>query len=131
MYLATEGLYAEIASSRNAVAEKIQKEYNIMIAGPTTVTALLNSLSMGFKAVAINEKANEVRQLLAVTKAQYEKFGTVLEKAGKKIEEAGRTLDDARKRNDIIRKKLKNIDELDADESQKLIGIDDEESVSD
>ncbi|MGN1479943.1 MAG: DNA recombination protein RmuC [Acutalibacteraceae bacterium] len=131
MYLATEGLYAEIASSRNAVAEKIQKEYNIMIAGPTTVTALLNSLSMGFKAVAINEKANEVRQLLAVTKAQYEKFGTVLEKAGKKIEEAGRTLDDARKRNDIIRKKLKNIDELDADESQKLIGIDDEDSVSD
>lgn len=131
MYLATEGLYAEIASSRNAVAEKIQKEYNIMIAGPTTVTALLNSLSMGFKAVAINEKANEVRQLLAVTKAQYEKFGAVLEKAGKKIEEAGRTLDDARKRNDIIRKKLKNIDELDADESQKLIGIDDDESVSD
>lgn len=131
MYLATEGLYAEIASSRNAVAEKIQKEYNIMIAGPTTVTALLNSLSMGFKAVAINEKANEVRQLLAVTKAQYEKFGTVLEKAGKKIEEAGRTLDDARKRNDIIRKKLKNIDELDADESQKLIGIDDDETVSD
>lgn len=131
MYLATEGLYAEIASSRNAVAEKIQKEYNIMIAGPTTVTALLNSLSMGFKAVAINEKANEVRQLLAVTKAQYEKFGTVLEKAGKKIEEAGRTLDDARKRNDIIRKKLKSIDEIDAEESQKLIGIDDEESVSD
>ena len=131
MYLATEGLYAEIASSRNAVAEKIQKEYNIMIAGPTTVTALLNSLSMGFKAVAINEKANEVRQLLAVTKAQYEKFGAVLEKAGKKIEEAGRTLDDARKRNDIIRKKLKNIDELDSDESQKLIGIDDDESVSD
>ena len=68
-----------------------------MIAGPTTVTALLNSLSMGFKAVAINEKANEVRQLLAVTKAQYEKFGVVLEKAGKKIEEAGRTLDDAKK----------------------------------
>ena len=131
MYLATEGLYAEIASSRNAVAEKIQKEYNSMIAGPTTVTALLNSLSMGFKAVAINEKANEVRQLLAVTKAQYEKFGAVLEKAGKKIEEAGRTLDDARKRNDIIRKKLKNIDELDSDESQKLIGIDDDESVSD
>ena len=131
MYLATEGLYAEIASSRNAVAEKIQKEYNIMIAGPTTVTALLNSLSMGFKAVAINEKANEVRQLLAVTKAQYEKFGAVLEKAGKKIEEAGRTLDDARKRNDIIRKKLKNIDELDSDESQKLIGIDDDESVYD
>ena len=58
MYLATEGLYAEIASSRSGISEKIRSEYNIMIAGPTTVTALLNSLSLGFRAVAINEKAN-------------------------------------------------------------------------
>lgn len=123
LYLATEGLYAEIASSRNAIAEKLQNDYNIMIAGPTTITALLNSLSMGFKAVAINEKANEVRQLLAVTKAQYEKFGVVLEKAGKKIEEAGRTLDDARKRNDIIRRKLKTIDAPTPDEADKLLGM--------
>ena len=125
LYLATEGLYAEIASSRNGIAEKLQSDYNIMIAGPTTITALLNSLSMGFKAVAINEKANEVRQLLAVTKAQYEKFGVVLEKAGKKIEEAGRTLDDARKRNDIIRRKLKTIDAPTADEADRLLGIED------
>lgn len=117
LYLATEGLYAEIASSRSGIAEKLQSTYNIMIAGPTTITALLNSLSMGFKAVAINEKANEVRQLLAVTKAQYEKFGVVLDKAGKKIEEAGRTLDDARKRNSIIQKKLKNIDLPDSTEA--------------
>lgn len=123
LYLATEGLYAEIASSRTGIAEKLQSDFNIMIAGPTTITALLNSLSMGFKAVAINEKANEVRQLLAVTKAQYEKFGVVLEKAGKKIEEAGKTLDDARKRNDIIRKKLKNIDAPTADEADKLLGM--------
>ena len=126
LYLATEGLYAEIASSRTGIAEKIQNEYNIMIAGPPTITALLNSLSMGFKAVAINEKANEVRQLLAVTKAQYEKFGVVLEKAGKKIEEAGRTLDDARKRNDIIRKKLKTIDAPSSDEADNILGIESE-----
>ena len=56
MYLATEGLYAEIASSRSGLPEKLQNEYNIMIAGPITITALLNSLSMGFKTVAINEK---------------------------------------------------------------------------
>lgn len=124
LYLATEGLYAEIASSRTGIAERLQSEYNIMIAGPTTVTALLNSLSMGFKAVAINEKANEVRRLLAVTKAQYEKFGVVLEKAGKKIEEAGRTLDDAKKRNDIIRKKLKNIDEPGSGDEEKILGTD-------
>ena len=124
LYLATEGLYAEIASSRSGIAERIQSTYNIMIAGPTTITALLNSLSMGFKAIAINEKANEVRQLLAVTKAQYEKFGVVLEKAGKKIEEAGKTLDDARKRNAIIRKKLKNIDEPDSSQADNLLGMD-------
>ncbi len=123
LYLATEGLYAEIASSRTGIAEKLQSDYNIMIAGPTTITALLNSLSMGFKAVAINEKANEVRQLLAVTKAQYEKFGVVLEKAGKKIEEAGKTLDDAKKRNDIIRRKLKTIDSPVGEDADKLIGI--------
>lgn len=124
LYLATEGLYAEIASSHSGIAEKIQSTYNIMIAGPTTITALLNSLSMGFKAIAINEKANEVRQLLAVTKVQYEKFGVVLEKAGKKIEEAGKTLDDARKRNAIIRKKLKNIDEPDPSQADNLLGMD-------
>lgn len=123
LYLATEGLYAEISSSRSGIAEKIQSTYNIMIAGPTTITALLNSLSMGFKAIAINEKANEVRELLAVTKAQYEKFGAVLEKAGRKIEEAGRTLDDARKRNEIIQKKLKNIDAPDSSQADNLLGF--------
>ncbi|MEG1244539.1 MAG: DNA recombination protein RmuC, partial [Oscillospiraceae bacterium] len=79
MYLATEGLYAEIASSRTGLPERLQSEFNVMIAGPTTITALLNSLSMGFRSIAINEKANEVRQLLAVAKAQYETFGVVLE----------------------------------------------------
>ncbi len=128
MYLATEGLYAEIASSRTGIAEKIQADYNVLIAGPTTITALLNSLALGFKAVAINEKANEVRELLAVTKAQYDKFGAVLEKAGKKIEEAGKTIEDARKRNSIIRKKLKNIDEINAPESDNILGLDEGET---
>ncbi len=76
MYLATEGLYAEIVSSQSGVLEKIQNDCNVMVAGPSTITALLNSLSMGFKTVAINEKANEVRLLLGAAKAQYENFGT-------------------------------------------------------
>ncbi len=121
MYLATEGLYAEIASSRTGLPEKIQNEYNIMIAGPTTVTALLNSLSMGFKTVAINEKANEVRQLLGAAKVQYEKFGDLLAKAKKKVDEAGKTLEDAEKRNILIRKKLKNIEEIDAPTADNLL----------
>ncbi len=121
MYLATEGLYAEIASSRTGLPEKIQNEYNIMIAGPTTVTALLNSLSMGFKTVAINEKANEVRQLLGAAKVQYEKFGDLLAKAKKKVDEAGKTLEDAERKNLFIRRKLKNIEEIDAPTADKLL----------
>ncbi|MDY4699559.1 MAG: DNA recombination protein RmuC, partial [Oscillospiraceae bacterium] len=123
MYLATEGLYAEIASSRTGIAERIQREYNIMIAGPTTITALLNSLSMGFRAVAINEKANEVRRLLSVAKAQYEKFGDVLDKAKKKIDEAGRTLVAAQDRNRIMAGKLKGIESMDAAEADAYLGI--------
>ncbi|MCQ2484981.1 MAG: DNA recombination protein RmuC [Clostridia bacterium] len=122
MYLATEGLYAEITSSNSGIIDKIQRE-NIMIAGPTTIIALLNSLSMGFKAVAINEKANEVRQLLAVTKVQYEKFGVVLDKAKKKIDEAGKTLSEAQDRNRIIQKKLKNVEEIDSASADEFLGI--------
>lgn len=122
MYLATEGLYAEITSSSSGIIDKIQRE-NIMIAGPTTIIALLNTLSMGFKAVAINEKANEVRQLLAVTKVQYEKFGAVLDKARKKIDEAGKTLSEAQDRNRIIQKKLKNVEEIDASAADDYLGI--------
>lgn len=125
MYLATEGLYAEITSSSSDILDKIQRE-NIMVAGPTTIIALLNTLSMGFKAVAINEKANEVRQLLAVTKAQYDKFGAVLEKARKKIDEAGKSLDEAQDRNRIIRKRLKNIEEIDATAADDYLGLADD-----
>ncbi len=121
MYLATEGLYAEIASSRTGLPEKIQNEYNIMIAGPTTVTALLNSLSMGFKTVAINEKANEVRQLLGAAKVQYEKFGDLLAKAKKKVDEAGKTLEDAERKNSFIQRKLKNIESIDSVSADKLL----------
>ena len=123
MYLATEGLYSEIASSRSGLPEKLQNELNIMIAGPTTITALLNSLSMGFKAVAINEKANEIRKVLGAAKTQYDKFGIVLDKARKKIAEAGNTLEEAQDRNRIIQSKLKSVELLDEAESSDILGI--------
>ena len=125
MYLATEGLYAEIVSSQSGLLEKIQNDCNVMVAGPSTITALLNSLSMGFKTVAINEKANEVRLLLGAAKAQYENFGTILEKAKKKIDEVGRTLDDAQHRNTIIRKKLKTVEDLEQADATALLGLSD------
>ena len=129
MYLATEGLYAEIASSRTGIAEKIRSEFNIMIAGPTTITALLNSLSLGFRAVAINEKANEVRLLLAAAKVQYDKFGVVLQKARQKIDEAGKSLDEAGKRNEIIRKKLRTVEEIDGVAADEILLSEDNSDI--
>lgn len=131
MYLATEGLYAEIVSSSSGILEKIQNECNVMVAGPSTITALLNSLSMGFKTVAINEKANEVRVLLGAAKAQYENFSVILEKAKKKIDDAGKTLDDAQKRNTIIRKKLRNVEDLEQLEAASVLGLSDNNFTDD
>lgn len=128
MYLATEGLYAEIASSRSGVPEKLRSGFNVMIAGPSTITALLNSLSLGFRAVAINEKANEVRLLLAAARVQYDKFGVVLRKARQKIDEAGKSLDEADKRNEIIRKKLGKAGELDGSSAADILGLEEDNS---
>lgn len=129
LYLATEGLYAEIVSSRSGIAEKIRSDFNIMIAGPSTVTALLNSLSLGFRAVAINEKANEVRLLLSAAKVQYDKFGNVIAKAKQKIDEAGKSLEEADKRNEIIRKKLNRVEEMDSSHADELLGLEENKMI--
>lgn len=125
LYLATEGLYAEITSSKSGIAEKLQTE-GIMVAGPSTITALLNSLAMGFRTMAINKKANEVWKVLGAAKMQYEKFGTLLAKARKKVDEAGKVLDEADHRNEIIQKNLRKIETLDSeDDANTLLGIND------
>lgn len=124
MYLATEGLYAEITSSKTGIAEKLQAD-GIMIAGPSTITALLNSLAMGFRSIAINEKANEVWKVLGAAKTQYEKFGDLLAKARKKVDEAGKVLDEADHRNSIIQKNLRTVETLEsnANDADSILGI--------
>lgn len=112
LYLATEGLYAQILGSRSGLAEKLQ-QHGILLAGPTTVTALLNALAMGFRTLAINRKATEVWQVLGAAKMQYEKFGDLLQKARKKVDEAGKVLDEADHRNHIIQKHLRRVETLD------------------
>lgn len=112
LYLATEGLYAQILGSRSGLAEKLQQQ-GILLAGPTTVTALLNALAMGFRTLAINRKATEVWQVLGAAKMQYEKFGDLLQKARKKVDEVGKVLDEADHRNDIIQKHLRRVETLD------------------
>ncbi len=121
LYLATEGLYAEILSSRSGIAERVQRECGVLLAGPSTITALLNSLALGFRAVAVNEKANEVRMLLAAARQQYDKFGDVLQKARRKIDEAGRSLEEAQDRNRIIAGKLKNVETIGDEQAEALL----------
>ncbi len=122
MYLATEGLYAEVMSNKNGLAEALQAQ-GIMVSGPSTITALLNSLAMGFKSIAINKKASEVYDVLGAAKAQYEKFGTLLETARKRIELAGKAIDDAETKNNFIQRKLKTVETLDEASSNDVLGI--------
>lgn len=120
MYLATEGLYAEVMASPHALAEKLQAE-GILIAGPSTVTALLNSLAMGFRTMAINQKAEEVWRVLGAAKAQYEKFGALLAKAKKKVDEAGKVLDEADHRNQVIQKNLRKVESLEESQAESML----------
>ncbi|MCD7797207.1 MAG: DNA recombination protein RmuC [Clostridiales bacterium] len=122
MYLATEGLYAEITASKTGIAEKIQAD-GIMIAGPSTITALLNSLAMGFRTIAINEKANEVWKVLGAAKTQYEKFGDILAKAREKVDEAGKALDEADHRNNIIQKNLRKVETLETSAADEILNL--------
>ena len=121
LYLATDSLYAEVISSKENLADRLHSECAVMLAGPSTVTALLSSLAMGFRTVALNRRANEVMELLATAKAQYDKFTLSLEKARKKIDEAGQSLDEAQKRNGMIVKKLKDVESADAAPADSLL----------
>ena len=122
MFLATEGLYAEVLR-RPGLAEELQTKYRIMICGPTTVTAFLNTLRMGFKTIALDQKAADVWKVLGAAKAQYTMFEGVLAKAKKKIEEAGSTLDDATHRNSIIQKHLRSVETLQPSDADLLLGL--------
>ncbi|MBR3766749.1 MAG: DNA recombination protein RmuC [Clostridia bacterium] len=124
MYLATDSLYAEVISSKENIADRLHDEYGVLLAGPSTITALLSSLAMGFRTVALNQKANEVMDLLSAAKVQYDKFGLALEKAKKKIDEASLSIDDAQKRNSIIVKKLKGVEAIGIETADNLLGTD-------
>lgn len=117
MYLATEGLYAQIMNSPTGLPERLQ-EMGILVAGPSTITALLNSLQLGFSTIAINKRANEVWKILGNAKKQYDLFGELLLKAQTKIDEAGKIIGKANERNDIIKKNLKKVNEIESNSSE-------------
>ena len=108
---------------RPGLTEEIQRKYRVMICGPATVTAFLNTLRVGFRTIALDRQASQVWKLLEATKAQYEQFGRQLEKAQKKIEEAGHAVGEAQKRSGLIQRKLKDVDTLEAPEVERVLGM--------
>jgi len=111
MFLPVEGLFAEVLR-RPGLIEKIQTDYKVVLTGPTTLTAILNSLQMGFRTLAIEKRSSEVWSLLGSVKTEFGKFGDVLEKTQKKLAEASNTIDDASKRSRAIERRLRDVQEL-------------------
>lgn len=120
MFLATEGLYSEVLR-RPGLCEEIQNKYRIMICGPTTITAFLNTLNVGFRTIALNKKTTEIQKTLSAVSSQYDLFESLLAKAKKKIDEAGSSIEAAQKRNTTIQRKLHNVDKMDADKAEALL----------
>lgn len=109
LFLPFEGLYAEVLRSVGLVDE-LQRTYRIVIAGPTTLSVLLNSLQMGFRTLAIQKRSSEVWQLLAQIKREFERFGTQLERARKRLDQASGDLEVAHKRSENIQKRLVSVE---------------------
>jgi len=112
LYLPTEGLYAEVLR-RPGLADSLQRDCRVVVAGPTTLAALLNSLQMGFRTLAIQKRSSEVWKLLAAVKKKFESFGETFTRVQKKIQEADRALDDARSDTEIIGKRLRLVESVD------------------
>ena len=133
MFFPVEGLYAEVLR-RPGLCDSLQREYRIVVTGPATLAALLNSLQMGFRTLAIEKRSSEVWELLGVVKTQFGKFGEVLAKTKKKLQEASNTIDQAEVRTRVITRKLDKVQQLPESESAKLmepVTIDDDTSEDD
>ena len=120
LYLPTEGLYAEVLR-RPGIVESLQREQRVVIVGPTTLAALLNSLQMGFRTLAIQKRSSEVWKVLGAVKTQFVKFGDLLTKVKDKLDETGNTIEDAVHRTRQIEKKLRKVEALPADEAISVL----------
>jgi DNA recombination protein RmuC len=120
MFLPTEGLYAEVLR-RTGLFELLQREFKVILTGPTTLAALLNSLQMGFRTLAIEKRSSEVWTLLGAVKSEFATFGAVLSKTKKKLDEASNTIDAAATRTRAIERKLRTVQELPAAEAARLL----------
>ncbi|HXJ41625.1 MAG TPA: DNA recombination protein RmuC [Bryobacteraceae bacterium] len=122
LFLATEGLYAE-ALRRPGLAETLQQNFRVVLAGPTTFAAILNSLQMGFKTLAIQQRSGEVWKLLGEVKNQFGKYSQVLETIRKRLDQATQTVDEAAVRTRVIEKRLKDVEGAEDPEQPRLIQL--------
>jgi DNA recombination protein RmuC len=122
LFLATEGLYAE-ALRRPGLAEALQSQYRVVLAGPTTFAALLNSLQMGFKTLAIQQRSGEVWKILGEVKTQFGKYSQVLDLIRKRLDQAVETVDQASVRTRAIESRLKRVESVDDPEADNVIRL--------
>src|SRR3954469_9949463 len=129
MFLPTEGLYAE-AIRRVGLVEQVQRDCRVIFAGPTTLAALLNSLQMGFRTLAIQKSSSEVWSLLAGVKNEFGKFGALLDGVKKKLDQASSQIDDVARKSRTIERRLNQVEELPSNPQPllpELLPLDDEE----
>lgn len=121
LFLPFEGIYAEVIR-RSALTDQLQQEFKVSVAGPATLAAYLNSLQMGFRTLALQQRSSEVWQVLGAVKTEFEKFGGLLEKAQKNLHTASDTVDELLgKRTRAITRKLKTVETLSPADSQKIL----------
>lgn len=125
MFLPTEGLYAEVLRQPGQV-EKIQQDYRVVIAGPTTLSAILNSLRIGFRTLAIEKRSSEVWKVLAAVKTEFGKFGDVLSRVKKQLDTASNTIDQTGVRTRAMARKLREVEELPLGATAKMLELADE-----
>jgi DNA recombination protein RmuC len=131
MFLPFEGLYAEVIRRTNLM-EQLQRDFRIMVTGPTTLAAILNSLQMGFKTLAIQKRSGEVWKVLGAIKTEFEKFGGMLEKAQKNLHTASNQLDElVGKRTKAIQRKLRDVESLPQTEASAFLPVTDADVDSD
>ncbi|WP_330728142.1 DNA recombination protein RmuC [Burkholderia multivorans] len=121
LFLPTEGLYAEILR-RPGLTDLLQRDYRVTVAGPTTLTALLNSLQMGFRTLAIEQRSSEVWQVLGAVKTEFGKFGDVLARTKSQLETVTRSIEAAAQRTRVMNRKLKQVEALPGDAAAGLLG---------
>ena len=122
MFLPTEGLYAEVLRAPGEVAHLLHR-YRVVVAGPTTLAAILNSLRMGFRTLAIEKRSSEVWEILAAVKTEFGKFGGVMDKLRKQLNTASKTVDETGTRTRAMERTLRTVEELPPEESSELLGL--------